>query len=158
MNRVLAAVFVIVSLSATMGLSSRHRPDVANVPAEDQAVRFSAIDVFIDSGAAPLAAYQFELKLTGGAKIVGLEGGEHGAFAEAPFYDPAALMQDRVIVADYSLAPASGLPMGRTRVARIHVQLSNIEMPQFEAVIIKAASADGGVIDVKIVANEGALP
>jgi len=46
-------------------------------------VCFAAIDVIVDSGATPLAAYQFEMRSrTPGVEIVGIEGGEHSAFAE----------------------------------------------------------------------------
>ena len=59
-------------------------------------VRFAPVDVYLDSGSRPLAAYQFELKVTQGkVKIVGVEGGEHEAFREAPYYDPAALKKKK---------------------------------------------------------------
>ena len=62
------------------------------------AVRFEYIDIYIDSGDVPLAAYQFELTDAGGSiKIVGIEGGEHEAFATPPYYDPKALKNNRVI-------------------------------------------------------------
>ena len=55
------------------------------------AVRFGSVDVFIDSGPAALAAYQFELDVTAGnVTLVGVEGGEHRAFQQAPYYDPRA--------------------------------------------------------------------
>jgi hypothetical protein len=54
---------------------------------------FTFVDVFIDPQGKPLAAYQFELRTTAGeAKLVGIEGGEHAAFAHPPYYDPKALM------------------------------------------------------------------
>src|SRR4051812_29732715 len=57
-------------------------------PATSPAVRFQTVDVYVDAGDKPLAAYQFTLH--SGAKnalLSGLEGGEHAAFAKAPYYD-----------------------------------------------------------------------
>jgi len=51
-------------------------------------VRFAPLHIFLDSGSSSLAAYQFELKAVAGQiKIVGVEGGRHEAFKEAPYYD-----------------------------------------------------------------------
>ena len=57
-------------------------------------VRFITVDVFIDSGDTPLAAYQIDLKATsdgGRVLLAGIEGGEHAAFATPAFYDARAL-------------------------------------------------------------------
>ena len=56
----------------------------APAPARDIArnidTRFEAIDIYIDSGAQPLAAYQVELRATSGdVKAVGIEGGDPSA-------------------------------------------------------------------------------
>src|SRR4051812_49287196 len=79
---------------------------------------FGALDIFIDSKDAPLAAYQFEFWADGDVKLVGLEGGEHVAFKEPPHYDPRALTlpEPRVIVAAFNTG--NDLPKGKTRVAR----------------------------------------
>ena len=67
-----------------------------------QAVRFAPLHIYLDSGNQPLAAYQFELKaMAGQIKIVGVEAGEHPAFKQPPYYDPAALMNNRIIIADF---------------------------------------------------------
>jgi len=69
------------------------------VPATLPSVRFAVVDVYVDSGNQPLAAYQCGLTAArGDVKIVGVEGGEHAAFAEPPYYDPAAMMNDRTAV------------------------------------------------------------
>jgi hypothetical protein len=47
------------------------------------ATRFRAVDIFVDSTNKPLAAYQLEFTASAGAKIVGIEGGEHAAFLPA---------------------------------------------------------------------------
>ena len=108
-------------------------------------VRFAAVDVYIDSGSAPLAAWQFELTTgSSGVKIVGVEGGDHPAFKAPPYYDPKALTQDRIIIAAFSTA--ENLPTGKTRVARIHVQISGEPLPDFGVQITVAADQAGETI------------
>jgi hypothetical protein len=120
-------------------------------------VRFEPVDVYVDSGAAPLAAYQFELKATAGrVAIVGLEGGEHPAFKDAPYYDPAALMKDRVVVAAFSTG--QDLPQGRTRVARLHMQVTGDEKPAYAVKLVVAASADGKEIPATVSIDKGDKP
>ncbi len=95
------------------------------------AIRFESVDVFVDSGPQPLAAYQFELTAPAEpgfqSVIVGVEGGEHAAYASPPYYDPKALQNDRIIIASFSLAEE--LPTGRTRVARLHMQVRPAPAP-----------------------------
>jgi len=88
-----------------------------------QRPRFVAVDVVVDSKGVGLGAYQLEVKTPVGTEIVGLEGGE-GLFAEAPFYDPKALMGRRIVMAAFSTQGAEKLPHGPTRVARLHLQTS----------------------------------
>ncbi len=86
------------------------------------ATRFTTVDIYLDSGDMPLAAYQLQFKATEGeVKIVGIEGGEHDAFSEPPYYDPEAIQRERVIIAAFNTSDASQLPAGRTRVATIHL-------------------------------------
>jgi hypothetical protein len=107
-----------------------------------QEVRFAAVDVYVDSGTQALAAYQFELSAAAGEfRIVGVEGGEHAAFAGPPYYDPAALMNDRIIIAAFNTG--ANLPTGRTRVARVHVQISGNEEPAYSVKLVVAGDADG---------------
>jgi hypothetical protein len=81
--------------------------------ASDVAVRFLTVDIFVDTKDKPLAAYQIEFSATNTvAKIVGIEGGEHPAFRDAPYYDPKALQQERVILAAFSTEPDNRLPTG----------------------------------------------
>ena len=108
----------------------------------NDAVRFEAIDIFVDSGTTPLAAYQFELACeTPGVEIVGIEGGEHAAFAEPPFYDPKAMNNNRVILAAFNTG--KDLPYGRSRVARIHVQLEGPGLKEYRTKLAVSATADG---------------
>ena len=114
-------------------------------------VRFVALDIVIDSGEDELAAYQFELKANSKqVQIVGLEGGEHAAFREPPFYDPAGLSQNRIIVAAFSTAKA--LPNGKLRIARINLQIDENVEPEYAIKLITAASSDGKNISPKITA------
>lgn len=112
-------------------------------------VRFVPLHITIDSGDQTLAAYQFELKATAGQiKIVGVEGGEHPAFKEPPYYDPAALANDRIIIAAFNTG--SDLPTGSTRIATIHLQIIGDVEPEYELELVVAADADGKEIPAKI--------
>ena len=130
----------------------------ATHPASQPAVRFAALDVFIDTRAHLLAAYQFELTAeVGQVKIVGIEGGQHPAFKEPPYYDPAALSHDRVIIAAFNTG--TNLPTGRTRLARVHLQITGDREPQYVAKVMVAASTDARPItDALITVEQGARP
>jgi hypothetical protein len=115
------------------------------------APRFAYVDVVIDPAGKPLAAYQFEFTGGVGCQIVGVEGGEHPAFAAAPYYDPAAMQADRVIAAAYSTAEQ--LPAGKTRVSRLHLRLSG--EPAYQVRLVTAGSTDGKPMKAEIVIREG---
>ncbi len=113
------------------------------------AVRFEYIDVYVDSGYAPLAAYQFELTdAAGSIKIVGIEGGEHEAFAIPPYYDPKALKNDRVIIAAFSTA--GDLPTGKTLVATVHVQVEVDVIPEITINLETAGDVQGNELDAEV--------
>ena len=120
--------------------------------------RFKAVDVFVDSKEHALAAYQFELHATAGdVKIVGIEGGEHAAYKQAPFYDPKAMMGDRVIVAAYSTS--DDLPAGKTRVARVHVRVGGNAEPKYELKLTASASKEGkSIAGATVSLAEGKTP
>lgn len=121
------------------------------------AVRFAAVDVYVDSGKKPLAAYQFELTAsTGLFKIVGVEGGEHAAFAPPPYYDPAALSRDRIIIAAFNTG--TDLPTGKTRVARIHVRVTGNEDPEYVVKLTVAAAANGELLSATATWSKAASP
>jgi len=117
-------------------------------------VRFATIDVYVDSPE-PLAAWQFELReATGSMAVVGVENGESAAFAGTPHYDLDAVAQgraERIIVADYSLGERATLPVGRTRVATVHVRLMGAQAPEFQLQLIAAGNAAGEAIDAAAV-------
>jgi hypothetical protein len=116
--------------------------------ADDTAIRFRTVDIYVDAKEQPLAAYQLEFSVTNSAsaaKIVGIEGGE-SVFAEPPFYDPQAMQHERVIIAAFSTNAVSRLPKGKTRVATIHLQTSRAAEPEFELKLQVAGNANGNPI------------
>lgn len=117
------------------------------------ASRFAWVDIYVDSGQTPLAAYQVELtSRTGNMNVVGIEGGDHAAFAEPPFHDRIAIIQNRVILAAYSTADE--LPAGSTRVARVMVELRGSQ-PMFDVKLIAAGGADAQPIQAEVRIREG---
>src|SRR5687767_14312160 len=140
--------------AVAQGTTARQEP---RPPGEVAPVRFSAIDVFIDSGDAPLAAYQFELSVTAGdVTLVGVEGGEHRAFTPPPYYDPKALAGRRIVIAAFDTG--SDLPRGRTRVARLMVRVSGGVTPAFDTSLLVAASADAKTIPATISVSDTPEP
>jgi hypothetical protein len=125
------------------------------IPGPDEvasnAIRFEAIDVFIDSGDQPLAAWQLELiSRTKDVEIVGIEGGEHPAFKEPPFYDPRAMNNNRVILGAFSTDSDEQLPSGRSRVARVHVQITGPGERLWHTELTTSASSDGRKIPAEL--------
>lgn len=121
-------------------------------------VRFASYDVFVDAGAVPLAAWQVEVVDEAHvAQLAGVEGGEHPAFAEPPFYDPRAMLTERVVLAAFSTD--SALPEGRVRVARLHYQIQSGQIqggqiegahePRFTVTLVAAATSDGRAIEAR---------
>jgi hypothetical protein len=146
---------VILSLLLGAAMFAQEPAQESAGRATESAVRFGAVDVFIDAGDQPLAAYQFELKvLAGDVALVGIEGGEHRAFRQPPYYDPAALSRQRIVIAAFDTG--SDLPRGRTRVARLMVQVRGRVAPQYQASIQVAASPDAKPVPATISVSEGA--
>jgi hypothetical protein len=147
-------VVVIVLLSISVMVPVLARQSEQDQPEIQPKVRFAPLHIYLDSGNKPLAAYQFELKaVTGQIKIVGVEGGRHKAFEDAPYYDPAALANNRIIIAAFNTG--SELPKGRTRIATIHLQIIGIAEPDYELKLAVAADADANEIPAKISFEEG---
>jgi hypothetical protein len=135
--RWLTALLLIVSIQAIPA-----KPQGDQTPAS-----FQIIDVFIDSAGKPLGAYQLDFHATSGdVRIAGIEGGAVPAFAEPPFYDPKAMQREQVILAAFSLDEAETLPVERTRVATIHLQVLGRSAPEFEIRLQAAADAAGSNI------------
>jgi hypothetical protein len=120
----------------------------------EHSVGFAPLHIYLDSGDKPLAVFQFELKTTAGqVKIVGVEGGQHEAFKEPPYYDPAALANDRIIIASFNTG--QDLPTGRSRVATIHLQIIGALEPEYELELAVAADADGNKIPAELTFEKG---
>jgi hypothetical protein len=142
------ALGLLLCVSAVLALQPQTPP--ATNPVTDP---FTAVDIWVDSGRQALGAYQFELTLERGkGEIVGLEGGEHPAFTQPPYYDPAALSGQRIIVAAYQVA--APLPTGKTRVARVHLQLHGEIKPQYVVKLIASCGATGETIPATAGAQE----
>jgi hypothetical protein len=119
-------------------------PPVADLP--NPAVRFVTYDLFVDPGARPLAAYQVDVRCTtNDALLTGLEGGDAVPFRDAPYYDPRALVNERIVVAAYSTA--GEIAPGKARVARLHLRVEGKTDPKFEVTVTAAAGPDGVAID-----------
>ena len=113
------------------------------VRSEDEAVRFQAVDLFVDSGSNQLVAYQVEMWFDKSrVEVVGVEGGETGVFEHAPFYDPRGLAGGRLILAAYT-TDHENAPRGRTRVARNHLRIEGNGEPELDVTLITAAKPGG---------------
>src|SRR5690606_27878989 len=111
--------------------------------------RFEVRDVLVDPGGAPLAAWQFELiDPENRVAIVGVEGGEHPAFRDPPYYDPASLARGRLKVAAFDLGRE--LPRARTRVARLHLAVRGEGDPPLEVRLVVAGDPEGREIPASI--------
>ncbi len=101
--------------------------------------RFTTIAVCVDSGPEALAAWQIELSPTGGAEIVGIEGGE-APFQEPPYYDAAAFRSGRVVLAAFSTD--RNLRHGVQRVATVHAMETGSQVTY--SLVLKAAGNEAG--------------
>jgi len=123
------------------------------VNAEDDNIRFAALDIYLTT-TEPVAAWQFELSDQHGLmKVVGVEKGDSPAFARAPYYDREAVRlgeADRIVVADYSLANNDELPFGRIRIATVHLMLSGDDDMNVDLLLTTAATYDGRATDASI--------
>lgn len=124
-----------------------HERDKAPVqePSRQQ-TQFMAYDIVIDTGTEPLAAWQVEIKdELKHARIVGIEGGQSGAYSQAPHYDPKAIQGEHVIIGAFTTGDA---PSGKVRVARLHVMAEG-GTPRF-ATVMTAAAAGGRKFDATL--------
>jgi hypothetical protein len=151
MKEITAIILMSISIIVPV-LAQQSEQDITTV---QPSVRFAPLHIYLDSGSRPLAAFQFELKAAAGQiKIVGVEGGQHAAFKEAPYYDKAALYKsNRIIIAAFNTG--SELPKGRTRIATIHLQIIGDAEPDYELKLTVAADADAKEIPAKISFEKG---
>ena len=139
MNKLLAVLALVMLFSGVVCADDVSSP------------HFVPLEIYLDSPVT-LAAWQFELKDRNGAmKVVGIENGGHVAFRRAPYYDREAVARaraSRIMVADYSLADRSLLPIGRVHLATLHLMLDG--EPDFELRLITATTPEGRAIDASI--------
>jgi hypothetical protein len=121
-------------------------------------IRFLAMDVLIDPKGQPLAAYQLEIAAPPGVKIVGVEGGEHPEFRKAPYYDPKAIQNERVIVAAFTTAEQTKLPRTQTRVLTLHLESVTTQTLKLETTLRLTATPNGQKISSDITISERKAP
>jgi hypothetical protein len=142
---VLAGVVVVATIGSIDAVAQR---SIDSAPD-----RFATVDVMIESES-PIAAWQFELtERTGSMIVVGVENGDSDVFGDAPYFDLDAVGRgeaDRIIVADFSLSPPDQLPVGMSRIATVHVQLSGSAEPDYSLELINAGDADGRPIQATV--------
>ena len=155
MNRV-ARILLLMTIALVAGAVEPSRESPPTLPAtEPSNVRFAWVDAFIDPQGQPLAAYQFELKAEGAdVTLVGVEGGEHPAYVEPPYYDPKANLHNRIVIAAFNTG--DDLPKTRSRVARVMVRVSGTGQPRYSAKLDVCASSDAKPINASISVMEGA--
>lgn len=142
-------VFAMACAQDNQGQSKAAQTAVLGTADDQTDIRFEAIDVIVDSGNEALGAYQFELdSVSDGVEIVGIEGGEHAAYADPPYYDPQAMNGNRVILAAFSTD--AKLPTGRSRVARIHVQLEGAAPKSYRFKLTATANDQGEDISAEV--------
>jgi hypothetical protein len=165
------ALALVPCVALTTAPGQQSQPATPGGPAAT-VVRFTSVDIYVDPGDAALAAYQVEFKgqlaegLNGAVQLVGIEGsgGAKGtAYTEPPAYDPAALSQNRVIIADFSTAAADKLPHTKTRVARLHLRIEAPSAmadakPTYAVTLIAAGAPDGTHIQATASVIEGEAP
>ena len=150
---ILTSICVIVPVVAQQAAYDGPATEPAVEPPVEPGVRFAPLHIYLDSGNRSLAAFQFELKATTGQiEIVGVEGGKHKGFSDPPYYDPAALAKDRIIIAAFNTG--KDLPTGRTRIATIHLQITGAE-PEYELNLTVAGDRGGKEIPAEITFEKG---
>jgi hypothetical protein len=138
--------FLLIGVSGSLA-----QPDADS---QSSSTRFGAVDVYIDPQGKALAAYQFELTSTGAnVTLVGVEGGEHSAFAKPPYYDSHANLERRIVIAAFNIG--TDLPKAKTRVARLMVHISGSGQAHYNAKLHVAASSEGAAIPATISVTEG---
>jgi hypothetical protein len=141
--------FIMCILAAAVDPAPTPQTTVQPAPAQ-----FSTVDLFVDSAKQQLAAWQMEFKATTGqVEIVGIERGDIVEFHDPPYYDPAALKSNRIIVGAFNLSDQ--LPVGKTRVARLHLHISGNQKPIYALNLVVAGDKEGKPIAAQASFSEG---
>jgi hypothetical protein len=148
------SIFVCALLVASLISAGEEQPFAQQQ--QQQSPRFEAVNILIDPHGKPLAAYQFELTAEqGDVTLVGIQGGDHPAYSQAPYYDPHALVANRIIIAAFNTG--ADLPTKKTRVATLMVRVAGAIEPKYNTRLQIAASGDAKAIDADL-SIEGANP
>jgi hypothetical protein len=133
------SIIIAIVLCAAAASIGQPAPERIALPAGS---RFEIIDVFVDSGKELLAAWQVEFKATAGqVEIVGIERGDNAGFQDPPYYDPAAIQKNRIVIGAFNLT--NNLPVGKTKIARLHLHVSGAQKPTYAAKVIVAGNKEG---------------
>ena len=146
-------------LASTMAVQSQ----LTAPPDQQPWPRFAAVDVFVNSGDQPLAAFQFELRAKSGLiTVVGVEEGEHDALQGDCFYFDRPVIglgqSNRVIVGAFTTAQADALARGKQCVATIHVMIDSADQPVYDVQLEAAATNDGRSIPAELSTLQGKTP
>ena len=138
-----ASVLIVCCLLGGEVLSEEQEPAVS--------FSFRALDLWVDSGKVPLAAYQVAITYDKKqVKILGLEGGPPGPFNAAPYYDDAGKQGGRIVLASFT-TDDDRAPAGRTRVGRLHLMVTgDDDGPACTVKLITAAKPGGERISANV--------
>jgi hypothetical protein len=129
-------------MTAVVLVLALYQPLPAKTNQPPAGIHFFGMDLWVDSGNEALAAYQVEITYNHSAvKIVGLEGGQAGSYTNAPYYDQKGFESGRIIVAAFTTDKDA--PMGRTRVATIHIAVERNAAPDLTCKLMAAAKSGG---------------
>jgi hypothetical protein len=129
-------------MTAVILVLALYQPLIAKTNQPPAGIHFFGMDLWVDSGNEALAAYQIEITYNrSSVKIVGLEGGQAGSFANAPYYDQKGFESGRIIVAAFTTDKDA--PKGRTRVATIHIAVEGNATPELTGKLMTAAQSGG---------------
>lgn len=156
-----AALQIVLTLVALLGAqepttTTTWSTEPTTTPALTPGARFTSVDLFVDPHGSALGAYQLEF-IADPARVtlVGIEGGDHPAYQQPPYYDPKALSGNRVILAALSTAPE--LPTARTRVATLHLRVTGeSDQPTYQVKMEVAGNREGKPIPADVTVGQGA--
>ncbi|MDB5358685.1 MAG: hypothetical protein JWN24_5138 [Phycisphaerales bacterium] len=146
-----SAAIILLSLLLSLASDAGRTPAPAtSSPATaPEHVTFVPVHVFIDPHGTPLAAYQVEIVADAGdATLVGIEGGDDPAYADAPYYDKRAMTKKRIIIAAFNTGTT--LPTARTRVATLMFRVAGTVEPHYSETLQVAASSDGKMMPATV--------
>lgn len=143
--------WLLLSLLAIAPFEARVAP---SPPPQERATSpssFTWVDVWVDSGQTPLAAWQVKVRATEGqVSLVGVEGVDFPDARKAPWFDEKARGGSEVIVASFSPQESLQLPRGRVCVARLHLEVRGSTAPRFAAEAVTAATFGGARFPITV--------